>query len=306
MAKPKLLDRLRDAVRACNYSRRTEEAYVLWSRRFILFHGKRHPATMGAEEVRSFLGSLEIADRVSTGTQSQALAAITFLYRHVLNDPAPWLRLITRPPRPASSIPVVLTRAQIDALLHHLTAPALTVVWLIYGSGLTLSEALQLRIPDVDLTRGVVLVRPAFPTTTTARRAIPTPIAPAALPLLKHQLQTAKLIYAHSQPVAHTHSQAPYAHNQPPYAHSKPAAPDPPPDQWLFPALTPARAVRPSNRPAHPTRPSPTAATSRSTPPPHTHIAPTTILRAIRLASAAANLNVRVTPTALRHAFTAP
>jgi site-specific recombinase XerD len=88
---PRLLDRLREAVRVRHYSIRTEEAYVNWARRFILFHHKRHPSSMGVEEVNSFLTHLAVSEHVSASTQNRALSAIFFLYRHVLDDPIPWL-----------------------------------------------------------------------------------------------------------------------------------------------------------------------------------------------------------------------
>jgi site-specific recombinase XerD len=105
---PKLLDRLRDAIRSRHYSPRTEEAYLMWAKRFILFHNKRHPSSMGAEEVNAFLSSLAIDDHVAASTQNQALNALLFLYRHVLQDPLPWLQDVIRARRPMH-LPVVLT-----------------------------------------------------------------------------------------------------------------------------------------------------------------------------------------------------
>ena len=98
---PKLLDRVRAAVRARHYSPRTEETYVLWIRRFILFHGKRHPSAMGADEVNGFLSSLATEQHVAAATQNQALSALIFLYRVVLSDPLPWLHELVRAQRPA-------------------------------------------------------------------------------------------------------------------------------------------------------------------------------------------------------------
>ena len=93
---PKLLDRLRNSIRPRHYSRRTEEAYFMWAKRFILFHNKRHPSSMGSDEVNAFLSSLAIDDRVSASTQNQALNALLYLYRHVLQDPLPWLQDVVR------------------------------------------------------------------------------------------------------------------------------------------------------------------------------------------------------------------
>ena len=96
---PRLLDRVRTAARTRHYSRRTEEAYVAWSRRFVLFHGKRHPAEMGADEVNAFLSHLAVERSVSASTQAQALSALVFLYRHVLDDPLPWINGLIRAQR---------------------------------------------------------------------------------------------------------------------------------------------------------------------------------------------------------------
>src|SRR2546426_4513071 len=117
--KPRLLDRVREAVRARHYSRRTEEAYVAWIRRYILFHGKRHPAEMGALEVTSFLTSLAVDGHVAASTQNQALSALLFLYRDVLEVDLPWLDGVVRAKRSAR-LPVVLTRDEVRAVLQRL------------------------------------------------------------------------------------------------------------------------------------------------------------------------------------------
>jgi site-specific recombinase XerD len=111
---PWLLDRVRAVIRACHYSRRTEKAYAAWIRRFILFHGKRHPTEMGAAEVTQFLSALVVDKDVAASTQNQALSAIRFLYRDVLEQGLPWLDDIVRSKRPAR-LPVVLTRESIAA-----------------------------------------------------------------------------------------------------------------------------------------------------------------------------------------------
>ena len=117
--KPRLLDRVRETVRARHYSRRTEKAYVHWIRRYIFFHGKRHPAEMGAAEVTSFLTSLAVRDKVAASTQNQALSALLFLYREVLGLELPWLDDVVRAKRP-QHLPVVLTRDEVRAVLQRL------------------------------------------------------------------------------------------------------------------------------------------------------------------------------------------
>jgi integrase len=113
---PRFLEQVRAAVRTRHYSRRTEEAYVGWTKRFILFHRKRHPGAMGADEVNAFLSHLAVQGRVSASTQAQALSALVFLYRHVLDDPLPWIDDIIRSRR-KKKLPVVLTREEVRSLL---------------------------------------------------------------------------------------------------------------------------------------------------------------------------------------------
>jgi len=155
---PKLLDRVRLAVRRMQYSPRTERAYVGWIRRFILFHGKRHPAEMGEEEVSRYLSHLASSGRVSASTQNQALSAILFLYRHVLKQELAWLEGVHRAKK-NPRVPVVLTRREVDAILTQLTDPCRLIATLLYGSGLRLLECLRLRIKDIDLERGELTVR---------------------------------------------------------------------------------------------------------------------------------------------------
>jgi integrase len=157
---PRLLDRVRGAVRVRHYSPRTETAYVAWIRRFILFHHKRHPEMMGPPEVNAFLTDLATRQRVSASTQNQALSALLFLYEAVLGRPLGELGDVVRARRPAR-LPVVLTRAEVSAGLGGLSGSTALMAALIYGSGLRLLECCQLRVKDVDLERSEVLVRDA-------------------------------------------------------------------------------------------------------------------------------------------------
>ena len=118
-SKPKLLDRVRHAVRARHYSRRTEKAYVHWIKRYIFFHGKRHPGEMGAAEVTAFLTALAVRERVAASTQNQALNALLFLYREILGVELPWLDDLVRAKRP-QHLPAVLTRDEVRAVLERL------------------------------------------------------------------------------------------------------------------------------------------------------------------------------------------
>jgi integron integrase len=157
-AKPKLLDTVRAKVRAKHYSYRTEQQYVRWIRRFILHHNKRHPAELGAPDVERFLTHLAVSARVSASTQNQALSAILFLYRQVLEIDLPWLSGVVRARAPIR-VPVVLTRREVQALLNSLEGQPHLVAQLLYGSGLRLMEALRLRVKDVDFEYCQIVVR---------------------------------------------------------------------------------------------------------------------------------------------------
>ncbi len=156
--KPKLLDRVRAAIRSRHYSRRTEEAYVHWIKRFIFFHGVRHPAEMGEAEVTRFLSSLAVEFQVSASTQNQALSALLFLYRQVLQHPLPWLDNIVPAKQPVR-LPVVLGRDEVHAILAHLHGTPHLMATLLSGSGLRLLECCRLRVKDVDFAANQIIVR---------------------------------------------------------------------------------------------------------------------------------------------------
>jgi integron integrase len=154
-----LLDQLRDRLRLRHYSLRTEQAYVHWVKRYILFHGKRHPAEMGKAEVEAFLTHLAVERHVAASTQTQALSALLFLYKEVLSVELPWLSELTRAKRPAR-LPTVLTREEVRLLLRCVDDPTLAlVIRLLYGTGMRLLEALRLRVKDVEFARREILVR---------------------------------------------------------------------------------------------------------------------------------------------------
>ena len=155
---PRLLDQVRDAVRTRHYSYRTEQTYVAWIRRFILFHGKRHPAEMGRDEIQRFLSALAVDRQVSASTQNQALSAVLFLYRDVLRRDPGWIDGIVRAKRP-HRLPVVLNAGEVEALLRQLRGASWIMGMLLYGAGLRLMECLRLRVKDVDFARGELLVR---------------------------------------------------------------------------------------------------------------------------------------------------
>jgi integron integrase len=154
----RLLARVVEEIRARHYSRRTEKSYADWIRRYLRYHGLRHPAQLGAEHVAGFLSSLANDRHVAASTQNQALAALLFLYKSVLRMELPWLDGVLRAKRP-KRLPVVLSRHEIDALLQRMEGTHELMARLMYGTGLRLSECLALRVKDVDMDRGQLIVR---------------------------------------------------------------------------------------------------------------------------------------------------
>ena len=154
----KLLDRVSEAIRARHYSLRTEEAYVGWVRRFILFHHKRHPAEMGEPEINQFLTYLAVSRDVSASTQNQALSAILFLYEVVLQKELDRIDGVVRAKKP-KRLPVVLGREEVRALLGRMRGTPRLAALLLYGAGLRLLEALRLRVKDIDFTCLQITVR---------------------------------------------------------------------------------------------------------------------------------------------------
>jgi integron integrase len=155
---PGLLEVAREKMRVRHLAFRTEQAYLQWIRRYVHFHQRRHPRDLGAAEVEQFLTHLAVSRKVSASTQSQALQALLFLYRHVLGIALPWLDNVTRANRP-KRLPVVLTRAEVRSVLAGLDGSALLIGQLLYGSGLRVMEALRLRVKDIALERGELVVR---------------------------------------------------------------------------------------------------------------------------------------------------
>lgn len=270
---PRLLERVRMALQARHYSPRTIKAYVGWIRRFILFHGKRHPDQMGASEVGAFLSGLAKEDHVSSSTQNQALAALLFLYQHVLGRELEWVGDVVRAKSPRT-VPVVLTRREVNDLLGQINGPCGLVCALLYGGGLRLLEGLQLRVKDIDLEQREVTVRRGKGAKD-RRTVLPNSLVEqlrAHLAQVK-QLHDADLIVGHGQvalPDA-IERKSPNASREWKW-------------QWVFPATRTyvdheTRAIR------------------------RHHLHETVIQRAVRQAAIAAGINKPATPHTLRHSF---
>lgn len=158
VAKPKLLDQLREALKSRHYSHRTEQTYCSWVKRFIYFHNVRHPQEMAEPEINAFPTYLAVKEKVAASTQNQALSAILFLYRHVLGREVGDLGEVIRARKPAR-LPVVLTRDEVKAVLANLTGNKWLMASLMYGAGMRLMECLRLRVQDIDFSRNEILVR---------------------------------------------------------------------------------------------------------------------------------------------------
>ncbi|SER04872.1 integron integrase [Solimonas aquatica] len=149
---------MREALRLRHYSIRTETSYVDWARRYILFHGRKHPATLGATEVSAFLSHLASERNVSASTQNQAKSALLFLYREVLAVDLPWLEEIVQA-KARQKLPVVLTQREVSALLDELNGTMWMIVALLYGTGMRVLEGLRLRVKDIEFERREIVVR---------------------------------------------------------------------------------------------------------------------------------------------------
>ena len=155
---PKLLDQLRDKLRVKHYSIRTETQYLQWVKRFILYHGKRHPREMGAEEVEAFLTHLATVGQVSASTQNQAVSALLFLYREILGIQLPWLDNVIRAKKP-QRLPTVLSKNEVSRVLERMDGNYGLMARLLYGTGMRLMECCRLRVKDIDFDRAEIMIR---------------------------------------------------------------------------------------------------------------------------------------------------
>jgi integron integrase len=158
MSSPKLLDQVRTVARLKHFSLKTEQAYLLWIRRFVRFYQPRHPRDLGELEIRAFLSDLAVRHDISASTQTVALSALLFLYRDVYKRALPHVDQIERV-KPSQKLPVVFTRSEVETVLAHLSGTNLLIAGLLYGAGMRLMEALRLRVKDIDLTANQVTIR---------------------------------------------------------------------------------------------------------------------------------------------------
>ncbi len=158
MENSKLLNEVHKAMRIKHLSKRTEEVYIKWIKRFVYFHKKRHPAEMGEQEIRQFISHLALNRNVASSTQNQALSALLFLYRHVLQKELPYIENILWAKKP-KKLPVVFTRQEVKKVLSHMYGTPKLMATILYGSGLRLMECMELRVKDIDFESNQIIVR---------------------------------------------------------------------------------------------------------------------------------------------------
>jgi integron integrase len=268
----KLLDQMRDTLRLKHYSFRTEESYVGWARRYIIFHNKRHPAEMGTPEIQAFLAHLATTGNVAASTQNQAASAILFLYNEVLHKEIEPLA-VPRAKRP-ERLPAVLTRAEALQLIAALSGVHKLAAQLLYGSGLRLLECLRLRVKDIDFDYRTLTVREGKGE---KDRIVPMPAA--VIPDLRRHLERVRLLHEEDLAAGFGDVYLPYA-----LAVKYPSASREFIWQYLFPA--PRRSLDP-----------------RSSTPRRHHLDPSGLQRAVKEATHKMDLQKRVTCHTLRHSF---
>ena len=270
---PKLLDQLLERLRVRHYSLRTEDAYVDWVRRFILFHGKRHPRDLGAPELQAFLSHLAVDRHVSPSTQNQAKAALLFLYRDVLAVDLPWLSEVVQAKRQAR-LPVVLTPGEVRILLDQMEGSMGLVAQVLYGTGVRLMEGLRLRVKDVEFERREITVRDGK-----GGKDRVTVLPDRLVAPLRAHLNRVRAL--HEQDLAEGFGEV-YLPDA--LAEKSKAAPRTWGWQWVFPSAQ--RSVDPRS-----------GAVRRH------HLQPESVQKAVRLAARAGELVKPVTPHVLRHSF---
>ncbi len=269
----KLLDRARSILRRKHYAYNTEQCYLAWIRRFILFHGKRHPVHMGRLEIEAFLTHLAVKEKVAAATQNQALNALLFLYRTVLDRPIKFPLDSVRARRP-KRIPTVLSREEVTRLLPCLTEPYRLIGKLLYGGGLRVSEAVRLRVKDIDFEQQHIVVRDGK-----GNRDRVTLLPEATIPSLKEHLQRTHQLHRADlhQGLGSVH--LPYA-----LARKFPSADR----EWIWQFIFPS---------SHLTLDPRQAVTRRH------HLSPSAVQKAVRKAAKLARIEKRVTCHTLRHSF---
>lgn len=273
MSSPRLLDVLAERLALRRASPHTVVAYTHWVRRYVRFHGGRHPRQMGEAEMTAFLSHLATERRVAASTQNQALAALLFLYREVLETPVGWLDAMVRAKRPARR-PSVMSREEVRRVLEVMEGVPRLVAMVLYGSGLRLMEACCLRVKDVDLDRGELMVRQGK-----GGRDRLTMLPASLVPLLDFQMQRVRTLHRRDSAAGRGGVALPDA-----LARKMPSAVFHLRWQWLFPAARCYRDPLSGRLVRH-------------------HLHETVIQRAVAQAAQAAQVTKRVTCHTFRHSF---
>ena len=273
MSEPRLLDRVRDAIRTRHYSYRTEQAYVYWVKDFVRFHGLRHPVQMGEVEVAQFLSHLATRRRVAASTQNQALSALLFLYKAVLQRDIAFVGDVMRAKTPRR-VPVVLTREEVARVLLNRDPPYRLMAQLLYGAGLRLHECLRLRVQDLDTGYGQIVVRDGKGGKDRVTMLPRTLAAP-----LDAQLAQVRMLHRRDIANGFPGVSLPYA-----LARKYPNAPREPGWQYVFPATRLMREPRSGRLLRH-------------------HVYPDHLQRAVKQAARTAGVGKRVTTHTFRHCF---
>jgi integron integrase len=271
--KRRLVDAVRERLRVKHYSYRTEQAYLGWIRRFVVHHGGRHPREMSGPEVQAFLNHLATEKRVAASTQNQALAAILFLYREVLEMELPWLDDLVRAKRP-ERLPVVLTRDEVARVLANLEGAYALIGGLLYGAGLRVAECLRLRVKDIDFGYREIIVRDGK-----GQKDRRTVLPQSMEAPLRHQLSRVKLLHQKDLEENQPGVSLPFA-----LASKYPQAPRQWPWQIVFPARRPCLSPYTGLPVRH-------------------HVMPDGIQRAVKRAVQAAGIAKPVSCHTFRHCF---
>jgi integron integrase len=269
----KLLDQLRDAIRAKHYSYRTEQTYIDWCKRYILYHNKRHPAEMGIPEIQAYIVHLATDQHVAASTQNQALSAILFLYRNVLLREIEFPTDLLRAKKP-SRLPTVLSKAEAMAIIHGMHGTPRLMTQLLFGSGLRLMECLRLRVKDIDFASRQLIVRDGKGEND---RSVPLPESISAL--LKEHIERVRTIHSQDLREGYGEVHLPYALER-----KYPAASREFGWQYVFPAGQ--RSIDPQ-----------TGKTMRH------HVHESVLQRAIKDAVRLARIDKQVSPHTFRHSF---